>query len=369
MEKLFTTKPYLPDLKEFLPYLERIWESRVLTNGGELHQELEKQLCSFLGVKYISLFSSGMSALLAAIKVSELSGQVITTPFSFVATAHAIKLLGLEPVFADVDPKTGNLDPNKIERLLSKSTSAILPVHVFGQPCDHDSLEAVAEESGVTLLYDAAHAFGVKQNGCSVLNMGALSVLSFHATKVFNTFEGGAVVAHSPEVKCQLDRMRNFGIENEVKVPGLGFNGKMSEVHAAMGLLQLKHFSTVLEKRKRVTERYEERLKGFSYIQLPSRPLNIEHNYGYFPLYLKEKQGPFSRDRVLSRLRKAGVYGRRYFYPLISEQNDYLSCPSSSTSGLPVAYEMSQSVLCLPIYPDLSLEDQERVINKLLLEV
>lgn len=360
---LYVTSPSLPPLEEFIPYVQAIWESRQLTNGGRFHQQLEQALCDYLGVNYVSLFSNGTIALITALKALKIKGEVITTPYSFVATAHALKWNDLTPVFVDVDPSTFNLSPDKIEAAITPATTAILPVHCYGRPCDVAAIADIANRHKLRVIYDAAHAFGVKDGrGSSLLRYGDLSVLSFHATKVFSTFEGGAIVSHDPETKQHIDDLKNFGFANEVTVREVGINGKMSEIHAAFGLLSLQSIDANLAARARVAEIYKEGLAKVSGIRVPfpAQEDGVRNN-AYFPI-LVEPDYPLSRDEVYQRLRSAGIYGRRYFYPLISDFPMYQGLPSARLGGLPVAKSLARSVICLPIYPDLRKDEQERVL-------
>jgi dTDP-4-amino-4,6-dideoxygalactose transaminase len=361
--KLFVTQPCLPSLQEFQIYLEKIWENKQITNNGPFHQQLEEKLCDYLGVEHISLFTNGTIALLVAIKALELKGEIITTPYTFAATGHTIMWNGLKPVFVDIDPKTCNINPNLIEKAINENTSAILPVHVYGNPCNTGKIVEIAEKYKLKVIYDAAHAFGVKINDNSILDSGDLSILSFHATKVFNTFEGGAIVSHTAEMKKKIDCLKNFGYQDELTVEGIGINGKMNELQAAMGLLQLKHIDSMIEKRKKITQIYVEGLREVIGISLIDDFNKVTHNYAYFPIFINEKEYGKTRDEVYEELKSHNIYGRRYFYPLISEFSEYRNLSSSSIINLPQAKKMSREVICLPIYPDLSYEDIERILN------
>jgi dTDP-4-amino-4,6-dideoxygalactose transaminase len=355
---VFVTQPFLPPLEEFVPYLEQIWQNKVLTNGGPLHQQLEKALADYLGVPYVALFNNGTNALLTALQVLDLSGEVITTPYSFVATANALLWNRLTPVFVDIDPHTLNLDPARIEAAITPATTAIMPVHCYGNPCDVAAIEAIARKHGLRVIYDAAHAFGVQDAGGSVLRHGDLSVLSFHATKVFNTFEGGAIVCKDEATKKRIDQLKNFGFEDEVTVNVAGINGKMSEVNAAFGLLQLSHIDHALQARQKVDARYREKLSGVRGLRLLGQSGQTVANYSYFPV-LVEADYPLSRDALCQKLKDNQVFARRYFYPLISDYPAYQSF--AAKAQLPVAQEASQRVLCLPIYPELSNVDFARI--------
>lgn len=362
-EKIFVTKPSLPKLEEFIPYLEQIWKSRILTNDGDFHKMLETELANFLGVRYLSLFSNGTLALISALQVLRIAGEVITTPYSFVATTHALHWNGINPVFGDIDPVTKNLDPNKIEKLITPRTSAILPVHVYGNPCDVEGIEEIADTYGLKVIYDAAHAFGVKINGESILNFGDLSVLSFHATKVFNTFEGGAIICHDEKTKKRIDYLKNFGFADETVVVAPGINAKMNEMQAALGLLQLKNINNYISKRKLITEFYRKELHYFDGIKMMNNIENVEHNYAYFPIFINESEFGLSRDNFYEKLKTYDVFTRRYFYPLISQFPTYRGLNSSASENLKVAENTSSQVLCLPIYPDLSEIDLSRIIS------
>ena len=359
---IFVTRPSLPPLKEFLPYLEQIWDSGILTNGGKMHQDLEVALVDYLRVPQVSLFGNGTIALIAAIKVLGLTGEVITTPFSFVATTHALKWNGLEPVFADIDPVTLNLDPDKIEAQITPRTSAILAVHCYGNPCDVDAIETIAARHGLKVIYDAAHAFGVDCHCGSVLSHGDLSVLSFHATKVFSTLEGGAVIAPNLEMKGRIDRSKNFGIVSETEVESVGINGKMNEVQAAFGLLQLLRVDEAIAARTRVAARYDAALAGIAGIDSVPSSGQLRANHAYYPVRVSQ-QFPLSRDALYDRLKSLGIFTRRYFYPLISDLPMYRTLPSAAPTGLPAAHAAATEILCLPIYPDLSEADESRVLE------
>lgn len=359
---IYVTQPHLPPLEDFIPYLQQIWANKILTNGGPFHQQLEKELCDYLGVKHISLFANGTLALVTALQALRITGEVITTPYSFVATAHALLWNGIKPVFVDIDPDTFNLDPTKIEAAITPHTTAILPVHCYGHPCDVAAIQRIADIYNLKVIYDAAHAFGVQDAGGSILRHGDLSVLSFHATKVFNTFEGGAIVSPDAKTKQRIDHLKNFGFVDEVTVVAPGINGKMSEINAAFGLLQLKHIDAAIDARRRIDARYREALQHVPGIRcLPDVGEKVG-NYAYFPI-LVEPDYPLSRDALYQRLKEHGIYARRYFYPLISDFPMYRGLPSAARSNLPVAAAMADKVLCLPIYPNLSESDLDRIIK------
>ena len=362
---IYVTQPDLPDLAEFIPYLEKIWESKTLTNCGPFHQKLEKELCDYLGVGHISLFSNGTLALMTALQALGVRGEVITTPYSFVATTHSLLWNNIKPIFVDIDPETFNLDPAKIEQAITPQTTAILPVHCYGRPCDIDAIKKIADRYGLKVIYDAAHAFGVKDHQGSILNHGDLSVLSFHATKVFNTFEGGAIVSSDIGTKQLIDQLKNFGFVDEVTVVAPGINGKMSEISAAFGLLQLKHVDVAMERREKIDLVYRNKLKAIKGITcLKDNGRNVK-NYSYFPI-LVQPDYPLTRDELYQKLRDENIFARRYFYPLISDFPMYRNIPSAHKSNLLVAADIAEKVLCLPIHPTLSDAEQTRVINVLL---
>jgi dTDP-4-amino-4,6-dideoxygalactose transaminase len=351
---IYVTQPSLPPLEEFIPYLEQIWENKWLTNGGPFHQELEQALCDYLGVKHLALFTNGTIALVTALQALHVTGEVITTPYSFVATTHSLLWNGIKPVFVDIDPVTLNLDPDKIEAAITPQTTAIMPVHCYGHPCDVERIQKIADKHGLKIIYDAAHAFGVQCHDGSVLNHGDLSVLSFHATKVFNTFEGGAIVCHDEKMKQHIDYLKNFGFEDEVTVLAPGINGKMSEFNAALGLLQLKYIDQALFQRKTIDAAYRERLKGVKGIHCLNNVSEKVANYAYFPIMV-EVDYPLSRDDLYQKLKDIGIHPRRYFYPLISDFPMYRGLPSAHRDNLPASTAAALQVLCLPIYPDLDI--------------
>ena len=361
--KILVTRPQLPPLNEFIPLLEDIWDSRWLTNNGKYHQEFEKQLAVFLGVPYVSLFSNGTLALMAALQCLKIKGEVITTPFSFVATTHSLWWNGIKPVFVDIEPDYCNLDAKLIEAAITPETTAILPVHVYGNPCDVDEIQNLADRYGLRVIYDAAHAFGVKYKGSSVLNYGDLSILSFHATKVFNTIEGGAIICHDLKTKKRIDYLKNFGIADETTVVAPGINAKMNELQAAYGILQLKYFDSAIDGRQHITEKYRDGLKDIEGVRYLENPVDVDYNYSYFPVFIDESEFGRSRDDVYEELKKHNIYGRRYFYPLISEFSTYRGLPSAK--GLDIAYEISRQVICLPLYPDLPDEVVDTVVSVL----
>lgn len=353
-DKIFVTKPTLPPFEDFVPYMKQIWDNKILTNGGPFHEQLEKELCEYLGVKHVCLFTNGTIALITALQALRVTGEVITTPYSFVATSHSLLWNGIKPVFVDIDPHTLNLDPKRIEAAITPQTTAIMPVHCYGHPCDVDAIQKIADNYNLKVIYDAAHAFGVQCHCGSILNHGDLSVLSFHATKVFNTFEGGAIICPDAKSKERIDHLKNFGHAGETTVVAPGINGKMSEFNAALGLLQLKYIDQALAKRKEIDEAYRERLKGVNGISCLNSAGEKVANYAYFPI-LVQSNYPIRRDDLYQKLKEIGIHPRRYFYPLISDFPMYSGLPSAHKENLPVATSAASQVLCLPIYPDLSM--------------
>lgn len=362
---IYVTSPLLPPLEEFTPYLEEIWQNKWLTNGGPFHQRLEQALADYLGVRYISLFSNGTLALLTALQTLRITGEVITTPYSFVATSHSLLWNGLKPVFVDIDPVTCGLDPEKVEMAITPSTSAILPVHCYGIPADVENIQRIADNYGLKVIYDAAHAFGVKQDGASVLHQGDLSILSFHATKVFNTIEGGAIICQDAKTKKRIDYLKNFGFSDEVTVVAPGINGKMNEVQAAFGLLQLQHIDGALSTRQKIYQHYHNSLNNIPGVRLLKVPDNITWNYAYCPIFI-DASFPCSRDELYSLMKDKGILTRRYFYPLISSFPMYRGFDSANPANLPLAQSIAEAVLCLPIHPDLQEDEQNLVIDILL---
>jgi dTDP-4-amino-4,6-dideoxygalactose transaminase len=352
----------MPPLEEFLPYLEQIWESRWLANGGPFHQELEARLSEYLGVDHLSLFANGTIALITALQTLRISGEVITTPYSFVGTAHALLWNSITPVFVDVEPGTCNLDPARIEEAITPRTTAIMPVHCYGIPCDVDAIQDIADTYGLKVIYDAAHGFGVRHRGASLLKHGDLSMLSFHATKVFTTFEGGALVCPDEKTKQRVDHLKNFGYSGEVRVVAPGINGKMNEVQAAFGLLQLRHVDAAIARRGEIADRYRQGLAGVDGITCLPEPSEAVGNHAYFPIFVGADY-PIARDALNLRLRAKGIFPRRYFYPLITEFPMYRGLTSADPDRLAVALETSRRVLCLPIYPDLDLAVVDRIVD------
>jgi dTDP-4-amino-4,6-dideoxygalactose transaminase len=353
-QPIFVTQPTLPPLEEFNEYLKEIWASKWLTNNGRFHQEFEKALCEYLGVKYISVFSNGTLALITALQALRITGEVITTPFSFVATTHALWWNGIKPIFVDIEPETFTINPEKIEAAITPQTTGILPVHVYGNPCKIDKIKKIADTYGLKVIYDAAHCFGEKINGNSIFSFGDLSVLSFHATKVFTSIEGGAIVCHDENTKKRIDYLKNFGFADEVTVVAPGINAKMNEFQAAFGLLQLKYIDEYIEKRKQLVEVYRNQLENKKGIHLLNDIDDIRHNYSYFPILIDTNNFGITRDEVYLKLKEKNIYTRRYFYPLISDFPTYKGLLSSSPDNLPIANKIAKEVLCLPIYPDLN---------------
>lgn len=358
-KSIYVTQPNMPPLEEFIPYLQQIWDRKILTNGGPFHQQLEAALCGFLGVSHISLFTNATIALVTALQSLRITGEVITTPYSFVATSHSLLWNGIKPVFVDIDPKTLNLDPARIEAAITPQTTAIMPVHCYGQACDVTVIQNIADHYNLKVIYDAAHAFGVQDDGGSILRHGDLSVLSFHATKVFNTFEGGAIVCPDAKTKQRLDHLKNFGFVDEVTVVAPGINGKMSEINAAFGLLQLKHMERALAGRRRVDAAYRKLLSGVPGIECLTRSGRVD-NCAYFPILVNSAY-PLTRDELFLKLDRHDVHARRYFFPLISEFPMYRGLPSAKSVNLPVATEAAMKIICLPIYPALEMRDVEDI--------
>ena len=360
------TSPLLPSLDEFTESLKEIWESKWITNNGQFHQKLEAALAEYLKVPYVSLFTNGTLPLLTALQALRITGEVITTPYSFVATTHALWWNGIKPVFVDIDPSTGNIDPQKIEAAITPRTTAILPVHVYGKPCDTEAIQAIADKYGLKVIYDAAHAFGVEVNGESLLNAGDMSTLSFHATKVFNTIEGGAMVMHDEKTKQRIDYLKNFGFANEIEVVGPGINSKMDEIRSAYGLLNLKQVDAAIAARQKVAVAYREALRNVDGISFWDDMPGVRHNYSYFPIFVDAEKYGMTRDELYMKMKDQGVWGRRYFYPLISEFSTYRGLESSRPDNLPNAHRMADTVICLPMHHALSENDLNRIINSII---
>lgn len=361
-DEIYVTEPYLPPLDEMLPYLQKIWDTKHLTNNGPFHGQFERELAAFLGVQNLALFVNGTIALVAALQALRITGEVITTPYSFVATAHSLVWNGIKPVFVDIDSVTLNIDPDKIEAAITPHTTAILPVHCYGNPCDVVAIQEIADNYNLRVVYDAAHAFGVQCSSGSVLAHGDLSVVSFHATKVFNTFEGGAIICPDEKTKNHIDHLKNFGFVDETTVVASGINGKMNEFSAALGLLQLQHFHGALRKRRYIDGLYREHLKAVRGIHCVPRTEQVVDNYAYFPI-LVEDDYPLCRDDLFNKLESAGIIARRYFFPLISSFPMYRSLQSAQPKNLPVASRTAERVICLPIYPDLDDENALRIVE------
>lgn len=359
------TSPLLPDLDEFNALLKEIWASKWITNNGSFHKQLEKELAAYLKVPYISLFTNGTLPLITALQALRITGEVITTPYSFVATTHSLWWNGIKPVFVDIDPATGNMDPEKIEAAITPKTTAIMPVHVYGKPCNTKRIKEIADTYGLKVIYDAAHAFGVEVNGESVLNAGDMSTLSFHATKVYNTVEGGALVMHDAETKKRIDYLKNFGFANEVTVVGPGINSKMDEIRAAYGLLNLRQVDAAIEARHQVAIKYREALRGVEGITFFEDMPGVKHNYSYFPIFVDAEKYGMTRDELYFKMKEQNVLGRRYFYPLISEFSTYRGLESARPDNLPNAHKMANTVICLPMHHALSDEDVNRVIEQI----
>ena len=362
-KRITVTSPLLPNLDEFIPMLKDIWDRKWLTNNGFYHRELEKALAEYLGVEYISLFTNGTLPLITALQALHITGEVITTPYSFVATTHSIWWNGCKPVFVDIDPATGNIDPDKIEAAISPRTSAIMPVHVYGKPCDTTRIQEIADRYGLKIIYDAAHAFGVEVNGESILKQGDMSTLSFHATKVYNTVEGGALVCRDEATKKRIDYLKNFGFAGETTVVGPGINSKVDEIRSAYGLLNLRQVDSAIEARHQVAVKYREALRHVEGVTFFDDTPGVRHNYSYFPIFIDAEKYGMTRDALYEKMKAANVLGRRYFYPLISDFSTYRGLESAAPENLPNAHKMADSVICLPMHHALSDEDVQRVIN------
>lgn len=362
-KKITVTSPLLPDLEEFNTLLKEIWDSKWITNNGSFHKQLEEDLCQYLKVPYISLFTNGTLPLITALQALNITGEVITTPYSFVATTHSIWWNGATPVFVDIDPKTGNINPDKIESAITPRTTAIMPVHVYGQPCDTKRIKEIADKYGLKVIYDAAHAFGVEVDGKSILTEGDLSTLSFHATKVFNTIEGGAIIMKDEATKKRIDFLKNFGFAGETEVVGPGINSKMDEIRSAYGLLNLRQVDSAIEARHKVATTYREALKDVKGITFFNDTPGVRHNYSYFPIFVDAEEYGMTRDELYFKMKENNVLGRRYFYPLISTFSTYRGLPSADSKNLPKATKMAEQVICLPMHHTLSQEDIERITN------
>ena len=363
-EKIITvTSPLLPPLSEFIPYLEEIWKRKWLTNNGSYHETLEKALCEYLKVPYVSLFTNGTLPLMVALQALRITGEVITTPYSFVATTHSLWWNGIKPVFVDIDPVTCNIDPDKIEASITPKTTAIMPVHVYGIPCDTVRIQEIANKYGLKVIYDAAHAFGVEVQGKSILEAGDMSTLSFHATKVYNTIEGGALICHDEKTKKRIDYLKNFGFADETTIVAPGINGKMDEVRSAYGLLLLNYVDDAIKRRNQVANSYREGLRKVKGISFMDEISGVRHNNSYFPIFIDAEEYGMSRDEVYFKMKEKGVLGRRYFYPLISTFSTYRGLASATPDNLPVATQKANEIICLPMHPNLSDEDIERILS------
>lgn len=357
------TSPLLPSLDDFMPYLQDIWNRKWLTNNGHYHQELEKALCEYLKVPYVSLFTNGTLPLICALQALRITGEVITTPYSFVATTHALWWNGIKPVFVDIDPTTCNIDPDKIEAAITPKTIAIMPVHVYGKPCDTERIQMIADKYGLKVIYDAAHAFGVEVNGKSILNAGDMSTLSFHATKVYNTIEGGALICHDEKTKKRIDYLKNFGFAGETEIVAPGINGKIDEIRSAYGLLNLKQVDMAIEARHQVAIKYREVLSSVEGISFMDDMPGVRHNYSYFPIFVNVEKYGMTRDELYFKMKERNVLGRRYFYPLISDFSAYRGLESARPENLPMAHSIADRVICLPMYHGLDADAVECILN------
>lgn len=365
MKQITVTSPLLPNLSEFTDMLKDIWEKKWITNNGEYHRRLENALAEYLKVPYVSLFTNGTLPLITALQALRITGEVITSPYSFVATTHSLWWNGIKPVFVDIDASTGNIDPDKIEAAITPKTTAIMPVHVYGKPCETERIQAIADKYGLKVIYDAAHAFGVEVNGQSILNAGDMSTLSFHATKVYNTIEGGALIVHDAKTKQRIDYLKNFGFAGETEVVAPGINSKMDEVRAAYGLLNLRLVDAAIEARQQIAIHYRKALHGVEGITFFDDMPGVRHNYSYFPIFINADRFGMTRDELYFKMRENNVLGRRYFYPLISEFTTYRGLSSAAKENLPVAHRMSDSVICLPMHHALSTDDLERILEQI----
>lgn len=360
---IYVTSPLLPSLEDFTSLLKEIWESKMLTNNGNFHQKLEEELAKYLKVPYLSLFTNGTLPLITALQAMRITGEVITTPFSFVATTHSLWWNGIKPVFVDIEPETCNLDPNKIEAAITPRTTAIMPVHVYGKPCKTKEIQEIADKYGLKVIYDAAHAFGVEINGESILNFGDMATLSFHATKVYNTLEGGALVVHDEQTKKRIDYLKNFGFASETEVVAPGINSKVDEVRAAYGLLNLKQVDNAISSRRKVAMRYRDELQGIKGITFFNDIPGVRHNYSYFPIFINAEEYGMTRDELYFKMKEHNVFGRRYFYPLISTFSTYRGLDSANPENLPIATLIANRVICLPMHHALSENDVEYILQ------
>lgn len=370
------TSPLLPNLEEFNELLKQIWDSKWITNMGQFHKQLELALADYLHVPYVCLFTNGTLPLMTALQALRITGEVITTPYSFVATTHSIWWNHCKPVFVDIDPRTGNMDPDKIEAAITPATTCIMPVHVYGKPCDTKRIQEIADKYGLKIIYDAAHAFGVEvpaqkygleaydENGLAgIMNAGDMSTLSFHATKVFNTIEGGALVVHDEKSKKRIDNLKNFGITDDVTVVAPGINGKMDEMRSAYGLLNLKLVNAAIESRHQVAIKYRQALRFVNGIAFWDDMPGVRHNYSYFPIFIDAEKFGMTRDELFFKMREHNIWSRRYFYPLISNFATYSGLPSAAKENLPLANKMAEEVLCLPMHHALTDQDIDRILT------
>ncbi len=360
---IYITRPNLPSLEKLKPYLEEIWENKILTNNGPFHQKFEMDLAGYLGVEHVNLFANATLALVVGLQALRITGEVITTPFSFVATTHSLKWNGITPVFCDIEEKTLNIDPDKIETLITPRTTAIMPVHVYGHPCDTEGIQNIADKYGLKIIYDAAHAFAVKIKDKNLLLEGDMSVLSFHGTKLFTTFEGGAIISKDEKLKKRIDFLKNFGFADELTVIAPGINAKMNEFQAAIGLLELEIVKAEINKRKKIHDFYISRLKDVKGITLFDKMPGVTRNYSYFPILINENKFGLNREQVYYELKKYNIFSRRYFYPLISNFPSYRSLPSAGKDNLPTANRVAEQVRCLPMYGDLEMENAEVITD------
>ena len=360
---IYVTQPALPPLDEFIGYLQTIWGSKIITNNGDFHKSFEKDLADYLGVKYLSLFSNGTLALITALQALKITGEVITSPFSFVATTHSLWWNNIKPVFVDIEAEHFNLDPDKIEAAITPQTTAIMPVHVYGNPCKVNEIQKIAGAYGLKVIYDAAHAFGVKENSRPIVEFGDLSVMSFHATKVFNTIEGGAIVFHDEKMKQRIDYLKNFGFADEITVVGPGINAKMNELQSAYGLIQLKYVDDYISKRKVISELYREKLSEIKGIRFLKDMNGVRHSYSYFPILVDSELYGHSRDELYEKLKEHNIFSRRYFFPLISQFRTYRGLPSAKPDNLPIASKVASQVICLPIFPDLEIQSVNEICD------
>lgn len=363
MKKITVTLPLIPPMEKLQPLLDDIWQRKWMTNNGYYHKKLEEELCSYLGVNYISLFANGTVALMVAMHVLELEGEIITTPYSSIATSHSIWWNRIKPVFVDIDPTTCNINPDKIEEAITDKTTAILPVHVYGNPCDNDKIQMIADKHNLKVIYDAAHAFGVKKDHKTILEWGDMTVLSFHATKTYSTVEGGAIICKDKETKEKLDRIKSLGFADEVSIVGVGINGKMNELEAAYGLANLDIVGTAIMNKKQIAAEYDKVLSNINGIRLLEFPINVESNYSYYPIFVNNEAYGISRDELYDKLKTCNIFGRRYFYPLITAFEPYSKEISATTQNLPIANRVADEVICLPLHHELSKEDVERIVE------